>query len=374
LVRVLDVGSVSAAYGTRVLVEAGYEVIRIEPPEGDSLRRRRPFLDGAPVPEAGADHQYLNGGKKSLTLDLATSAGKRILRDAVRTADVMIATLPLPIDEKALAELNPALVVVGVEEDGEELCTVARTGLLSITGQPGERPAVPGAHVSYAMVGLHVAIAVSAALYARELSGKGQRITISVAQCLVSMMEQAMVTLLATGKGTERRGYRGAVTAVSGAFPCADGYWMLSVPPTPAGWERFMEWMGDPVLADDESLTSESQRNARKDMILDRIDRWSLGFTKQELVNEGQNRHIPSTPVATPLDLINDPQLIGRGFLREIDHTILGKVRVPVGAIATVTGRAPARAPMLGEHSNEILQELGYSADDRRVLAETGVI
>jgi crotonobetainyl-CoA:carnitine CoA-transferase CaiB-like acyl-CoA transferase len=372
--RVLDLTPVCAAYGPRLLVEAGYDVIRIESPQGDALRRRGPFLPNVPVPEASADHQFLNAGKRSMTLDFTTAAGLEVLKTAVRTADVLIAALPLPVDREELAALNPELVIVGIEADDEEVLTIARTGLLAITGQPGERPAVPGAHVSYAIVGLHLALAVSAAMLARELSGGGRYITVSAAECLISMVEQAMVTYQSTGKSTERRGYRGAVTAVSGAFPCADGYWMLSVPPTPDGWRRFMEWMNDPVLADDETLTAESQRNARKELILDRIDQWSLRYTKQELVTEGQNRHIPSTPVSNPLELINDPQLVGRGFLRDIDHALLGRVRMPVGAIAAVKGRNIGRAPLLGEHSSELLQELGYSEQQRRVLAETGVV
>lgn len=374
MTRILDLGPPSSAYGTRLLVEAGYDVIRVESPEGDELRKRGPFFDNVPPLEAGADHQFLNAGKRSFSLNLDTRAGRSILRKALTTADVLIAPWPLPIEEGELLEINPQLIVVGVREEEPELCTVARSGLLSITGRPGERPVVPGGHVSYALVGLHVALTVSAALYARELTGAGQVLHLSALECLMSMVEQPMVTYQATGRITERQGYRGAVTAVSGAFPCADGYWMLSVPPTPAGWSRLMEWMQDPVLAEDSSLESESERSGRKAMILDRIDQWSLPQTKEALVTEGQNRRIPATPVATSLELINDPQLVARGFLRELDHPLLGRIRAPMGAWATVRGRAVGRAPMLGEHSSELLQELGYPAEQRRIFLETGVV
>lgn len=374
MARILDLTSESGVYATRLLAEAGHDVIRVESPDGDALRRRGPFLDGAPVLESGADHQFFNAGKRSLTLDIDTVAGADILIALARSADMVIANLPLPIDEQRLIDANPELIFVGIHGDDSELCTVARSGLLSITGQPGERPSVPGGHVGYAIVGLHAAIAASAALYVRESMGHGQIIAISETECLVSMMEQAMVALLFTGKPTERKGYRGAVTAVSGAFPCADGYWMLSVPPTADGWQRFVEWTGDPAFGEDDKLSSESHRNARKDSILEEIDRWSMAFTKLDLVTEGQQRHIPATPVATLLELVDDLQLIGRGFLREIDHTLFGKIRVPIGAIATVRGGRPVRAPMLGEHSGKILQELGYSDETRRTLVETGVV
>ena len=374
MARILDLAPPCAAYTGRLFAEAGHEVIRVESPQGDALRRRGPFLDGAPVLESGADHQFLNAGKQSLTLDLSNANGIEILMDLVRTADAILFDRSLSISEQSLVDANPALVLVGIRDDEPELSTVARTGLLSITGQPGETPAVPGAHVSYAIVALHAAIALSAALLVRQSKGDGQIITVSAAECLVSMLEQAMVTYTSTGKSTERRGYRGAVTAVSGAFPCADGYWMLSVPPTPDGWERFVEWTADPALRDNPDLSSESHRSEMKDFILDRIDQWSLSSKKLDLVTEGQKRHIPSTPVATPMELVDDPQLVGRGFLRELDHPLFGNIRVPIGAIATVQSGGPARAPMLGEHTGTILSELGYSEARRRLLAETGVV
>jgi crotonobetainyl-CoA:carnitine CoA-transferase CaiB-like acyl-CoA transferase len=375
MARILDLTAPCAAYATRLLSEAGHDVIRIEPTGGDSLRRRGPFVDGAPVLESGADHQFLNAGKRSVTLDLGCDAGQRVFLDLVGSADVLVANVPLPFDEQRLVDKNPRLVFIQVIDREPELCAVARSGLLSITGQPGGRPAVPGAHVAYALVGLYAAVAAAIGIHARDLTGEGQSITVSVNDCLVSMMEQAMVALTSTGKRTERSGYRGAITAVSGAFPCADGYWMLAVPPTaPEGWRRFVEWTGDPVLMADESLANEGERNAKKEMILDRLDRWSQRFNKLQLVTEGQERHIPSAPVATPFDLNDDPQLVARGFLSEIDHPLFGKIRVPLGAVATVRGQQPSRAPFLGEHTAEVLFELGYSAEAQRALVEGGAV
>ncbi|MBD7939963.1 CaiB/BaiF CoA transferase family protein [Brevundimonas guildfordensis] len=374
MARVLDLTTETGAYAARLLVEAGHDVVRIEPPQGDSLRRRGPFLEGAPPLEASADHHFLNAGKRSLTLDLTVEAGRQILLRLVEAADLVVANLPLPIKVNDLMQARPGLIFIGIEGDGHELCTAARTGILSITGQPGERPSVPGAHVIQAVVALHVATTASAALYAKDQTAQGQKIIVSEAECLVAMMEQAMVTWTTTGKSTERKGYRGAVTAVSGAFACADGYWMLSVPPSGDGWSRFVEWMGDPRLGQDGALGSEASRNAEKENILETIDRWSASQRKLDLVTQGQGRHIPATPVNTPLELTNDPQLIGRGFLRDVDHPLLGTMRLPVGAIAALRGAAPVRAPVLGEHSREILCELGYSDEERRSLMETGTV
>jgi crotonobetainyl-CoA:carnitine CoA-transferase CaiB-like acyl-CoA transferase len=374
MARILDLTSETGAYATKLLVEAGHDVVRVEPPCGDGLRRRAPFIEGAPPLEASGDHQFLNAGKRSLTLDLDSEAGQVILLALVKSADMVVANLPLPVETAALFEARLGLIFIGIESAGNELCAAARSGLISITGQPGQRPSVPGAHVSQAVVALHVAVSAAAALYARDRVPEGQTIIVSEAEALISMMEQAMVTYTSTGKSTERKGYRGAVTAVSGAFECADGYWMLSVPPSGDGWSRFVDWMGDPTLKQDGTLDSEASRNAEKDTILDVIDRWSLQHRRADLVHEGQSRHIPATPVNTPLELAHDPQLIGRGFLRDVAHPLLGTMRVPVGAIAALRGVTPGHAPILGEHSREILSGLGLSDATLGSLMETGTV
>lgn len=301
--------------------------------------------------------------------------GRQVFMRLAQSAQVVLLPDTAGIDAQSLVAANPDLVVVITVDDLEdELCAAARSGLLYITGEPDSPPMVPGAHVCYAIVGLHVALAVSAAMLGFAESGAERIIRVSVQECLMSMLEQAMVAYQATGKVARRQGYKGAVTAVSGAFPCADGYWMLSVPPTPGGWTRLVEWIDDPVLKNDKDLESEAARQANKEMILDRIEQWSSKFTKEELVTQGQDRRIPVTPVSTPGELLNDAQLLGRGFLREIEHPVLGRLRVPMGAIAGATGRCVGHAPRLGEHTSELLQELGYTREEREMLLEIGVI
>ena len=107
---------------------------------------------------------------------------------------------------------------------------------------------------------------------------------------------------------------------------------------------------------------------------MDRLDKWAKRFTKTELVEEAQRRHFPASPVSTPLDLVDDPQLIARGFLKEIDHLEFRRIRFPQGAIATVLGNQLRPAPRLGEHNTEILTQLGYSADDRQTLNAAGAV
>src|SRR5919199_858887 len=246
MARILDLTTHAAVYATRLLAEAGHDVIRVEPPEGDALRRLEPFLGHTPDLEHGAYHQFLNAGKRSLALDARSAAGRQTLLELSRTADAVVGTLPLPIEEVQLQEVNPRLVLTTVEDAEPELCAYARSGLLSITGHPDGEPALLGGHTVYAATGLYTAVATAAALYAQAISGQGQVVRVSVEQCLESLMEQAMLTYPAHGRGAERRGLRGAVTAVPGSYRCADGYWMISVPATPAGWASFVDWTQDP--------------------------------------------------------------------------------------------------------------------------------
>lgn len=372
--RILDLTGHSAVYATRLLGEVGHDVIRIDPREGDALRRLGPHLQNLHDLEHGAYHQFLNAGKRSVTLNVESSVGRRVLMELCATADAMVANGPLPVEADLLQAANPRLVMTVVEDGDPELCAYARSGLMSITGHPGQRPALMGGHVVYAATGLYVAVATAAAMNVAQETGYGQTVSVSVRQCMESLFEQAMVTYTSTGRSTERRGYRGAVTAVSGAFPCSDGYWMISVPHSPEGWTKFMDWVQDPILLADASLSDEANRSAKKDFILDRLGTWSQNFQKEELVVESQRRHIPASPVATPLDLAHDPQLIARGFLEEVDHPEFGPILFPVGAIASLTGVRLGPAPRLGQHNAEVLAELGYSAADQEALVGSGAL
>jgi CoA:oxalate CoA-transferase len=355
---ILDLASPVGAYGTRLLAELGHEVVRVEIPTGDALRRMGPHLVDENDLESGAFHEFLNAGKRSFSVDLATSDGRAQFLALVAKADAVVASLPLPIDEAALLAANPELLLVKLDDGPPELCTYASSGLLAITGEPDATPVMMGGHIPLSAVGLYLVLASAAALFAKQMTGKGQIVEVSAAQALAALAEQAWVEYASAGETLERRGSRGGITALAGALPCADGHWMISVPPTPAGWQNFVEMVPDPVFKDDHALADEANRRERKDEILDRISAWSTHQQKDEIVTEAQRRHIPAAPVTTPLDLVNDPQLIARNFLQRIEHPRYGRINFPVGAIANLWGRTPAVAPTLGQDNTDILARL----------------
>ncbi len=371
---IIDLTKHSAAYGARLLAEAGHEVIRVEPRKGDMLRRLGPHVADHLDLEHGPYHMFLNMGKKSLTLELTLQEGREVFLKLIETADALIANAPLPIEEKLLRQRNSRLVLTLLEDELPEICAYARSGLMSITGQPSQRPVLAGGHVTYAITGLYVAIAAAAAINAQHLTGQGEVVRVSAQQSLESLMEQAVVVYTSSGEITRRRGLRGQITSVSGALECLDGYWMVSVPPNPQAWSKIKEWVADPTLMTDASLDDDIGRDRKRDLILDRLEAWSRQWPKEHLVTGAQSRRIAASPVATPAELVQDPQLLERGFLTAIKDPELGCVTVPGGAISTPRGVPLNRAPSLGEHNAEILLRLGYSKLEQQALMENGVL
>jgi formyl-CoA transferase len=251
---------------------------------------------------------------------------------------------------------------------------MARSGLMSLTGHPEKSPMVLGGRLAALATGIYVAVATAAALRAARQTGKSSKTTVSLREALETFVEQAMVEYTFSGVVTERRGSKGAITAISGALPCKDGHWVISQIHRPGRWAKFVEWVKDPDLVADPSLAEEENQMKRRDFILDRVLSWASQHSKNELVEQAQARHFPASPVSTTLDLVNDPQLIARGFLKEIDHRQFGRIMYPQGAVASMRRKELRPAPMLGEHNGEILAELGYSPGDLRTFATTGTV
>jgi CoA:oxalate CoA-transferase len=366
MTRIIDLTGIVGSYATRLFVEEGHEVIWVEETKGDDLRRLPPFLADKKDLERSAYHQFLNAGKKSLALDLNSPTSQKLFIDLLGRSDVLVAERPLPVDKQLCFEANPKLVVTKIENDSPEICAMARSGLLSLTGQPNQAPMILGAHIPYLAVGAYVGVATAAALLAARNSGRGIIASVSVRQALESFVEQAMVEYSFSGTITERRGSKGAITAISGALPCKNGHWVISQIHRPGRWDKFLDWVQDPDLSSDPSLAQEENQHKHRDFIMDRLHAWATRFTKEELVEEAQRRHFPASPVSTTLDLIDDPQLVARGFLREMTHPLLGRIIFPQGAIATVAGVQLNPAPQLGQHNKEIMRELGYALPERQ--------
>jgi CoA:oxalate CoA-transferase len=240
---------------------------------------------------------------------------------------------------------------------------------MALTGYPRERPMLLGSHAALSAIGVYVAIAAATGLLSAQRSGAAQHVVVSGAACLEALTGQSVQIYHASGKVTTRRGYRGALTAVSDAFECSDGYWVLSVPLGLDGRRRLMTWMDDPVLANDASLEREGDRMPKRDMILDRIEQWSRRHQKRDLAEQAQARGIPASPVSTTTDLAQDPQLLARRFRRGMELLNLGPTLFPVGAVARKMDAALGTAPRLGEHTQSFFGALGWASRSARIWA-----
>jgi len=374
MARIVELTDLAGAYASRLFAELGHEVIRVENRDDNLVRSLPPFLGNAPDGENSAYHHFLNAGKKSLALNLDSSAGQEVFLRLMATADVLIAGCACPFDADRLIGSNPKLVFAKIDDAEPDICAMARSGLMSLTGQPDKSPMVLGGDIAALATGIYVAVATAAALRDAKKCGKGLIVTVSLREALESFVEQAMVEYCFSGVVTERRGSKGAITAISGALPCKDGHWVISQIHRPGRWAKFVEWIKDPELAVDPSLAEEENQIKRRDFILDHVLLWASQHSKNELVEEAQKRHFPASPVSTTLDLINDPQLKARGFLTETLHRQFGRISYPQGALASMRRAQLNPAPMLGEHNEELLSQLGYSEADRLTLSVAGAI
>jgi crotonobetainyl-CoA:carnitine CoA-transferase CaiB-like acyl-CoA transferase len=322
--------------------------------------------------EHGAYHLFLTAGKKSLAIDLNSLPNQKLFLDLLSRSDILVTDDRLPFSEQLCFRANPKLVLTKIENDAPEICAMARSGLMSLTGQPNQAPMILGGHIPFLAVGAYVGVATAAALRSCKSSGRAVVATVSIQRSLESFVEQAMVEYSFSGTITERRGSKGAITAVSGALPCKNGHWVISQIHRPGRWAKFVDWVQDPELSSDPSLADEENQHKRRDFIMDRLHAWAKRFTKTELVEEAQRRHFPASPVSTTLDLVDDPQLIARGFLQEINHPLLGRITFPTGALATVVGAQLSPAPRLGQHNPEILRQLGYAVSETDVVNTAG--
>jgi formyl-CoA transferase len=389
-VRVLDLTRVVAGpYCSMFLGDLGADVVKIEQPgAGDDTRGWGP-------PFAGGESAYylcINGNKQSLTLDLKSQRAVELLRDLVKAADVIIENFRpgtmerLGLGEKELRELNPRLIyasLTGFGADGPmsdwpgyDLIVQAWGGLMSITGTPEGEPVKVGVAIIDLVAGLMLGKAITAALFAREKIGVGQRIDTSLLEAEVASLINVGSNYLVGGKVPTRWGNAHPNIVPYQNFQTADGYLVIGVA-SEVIWKRFCEAIGQRDLINDPRFADNSKRveNRReliailsKTFLQRRNDAWFKLLTDAE---------VPCAPVQTIDQVFQAPQVLQRDMLIEIDHPTAGKVRmagIPVKfSVTPASVRMPP--PLLGEHNDEILESwLGLSADSIDELKKEKVI
>lgn len=389
-VRVLDLTRVVAGpYCSMFLGDLGAEVVKVEQPvAGDDTRGWGP-------PFAGGESAYylcINRNKQSLTLDLKSQRAVELLRQLVKAADVILENFRpgtmerLGLGEKELREINPRLIyasLTGFGADGPmsdwpgyDLIVQAWGGLMSITGTPDGEPVKVGVAIIDLVAGLMLGKAITAALFAREKIGVGQRIDTSLLEAEVASLINVGSNYLVGGKVPSRWGNAHPNIVPYQNFQTADGYLVIGVA-SEVIWQRFCEAIGQTDLIEDSRFADNSKRVENRSELIALLSQIFLQRRNDAWFKLLTDAEVPCSPVQTVDQVFQAPQVLQRDMLIEVDHPTAGKVRmagIPVKfSVTPATVRLPP--PLLGEHNETILKSwLGLSADSIGELKKEKVI
>ncbi len=389
---VLELGrDVAGPYCGKILAGCGAEVIKIEPLAGDPARSAGPFQGDDPHPEKSGRFLHLNGGKKSITLDLHSASGRQLFKRLLADADILVDNLgpgalaDLGLGYAALAAANPRLIIVAITfygQDGPyrdfkagELTAYSMSGYQYLTGDPNREPVRPNFPLAQYQGGTQAATGAMAALMARDFMDIGQLVDVSIVEAtcfshgsLSAAMNLGMVYKRA---GSRNLNFHPKFQYPSVTLPCKDGYVHVHFAPTDP--QLLAVLMEEPELAGPELWeTPMGHADAFDALCLP----WLARYDKREVVQRAQELRHPFTEVLTVGELFDDQQFNARGMFVDIEHPVVGTVtHVGPPIRSTETEWRMARAPLLGEHNDEIYGgRLGLSREELVILSESGVI
>jgi len=387
-VKVVDLTwYIAGPYCTKLLADCGAEVVKIEKPgEGDPARRMGPFPGNKPHQEKSGLYLYLNTGKKSVTLDLKSEFGKGVVKELVKSADILVENFSprvmpsLGLGYETLEKVNPRLVMVSISNFGQtgpyrdfkadENILHAMGGLTATSGDEALPPVRQGGYQAQYVGGLHAATATMIAFHCQQVAGIGQHVDLSIMETWNYHLE--FPGYYFTGR---IRGQMGALeSAVFGIYPTKDGYCGIAATRQP-DWERLKQVIGSREL-DDPKFADAGGRWEHSDELIAHIMAWTSDHTMREMYDMLQKHGVAAGMAITPGELLEDPQLKYREFFTELDHPVAGRLVYPtMAAKLSETPCQLRRAPLLGEHNEEIYCErLGYDRQDLVRLKELGVI
>jgi crotonobetainyl-CoA:carnitine CoA-transferase CaiB-like acyl-CoA transferase len=387
-IRVIDFGRfIAAPYCAMLLADFGADVIRVERRDGGEDRRLGPITANG----EGGLFLNLNRNKRGITLDLAHPMAEAIIHRLVGSADIVIVNLPLGVmqrlklDYDRLRQIKEEIILVmasafgsdGPYRDrvGFDGVVQAMSGAMSLTGFAGPPVRSIVSWVDYGTA-LHAAFGAMAALYHRLQTGRGQLIDVSLLATGVTFMTPLLAERQATGIRREQSGNTGYYTAPSDAYRTRDG-WILV--PT-IGDEMFRRWarlVGRADLIADPRCKDDITRAGHASLINEVMRDWCAARTRDEALGELERARIPCGPVYELDEVLADPQVNARHLLEEVEYPG-GTAPVPIAAPPVRLNETPAevrcRAPQLGEHTDEVLGELGFAAREIIAFRNQGVI
>ncbi len=394
---VLDLTRVYAGpYCAMVLADMGAEVIKIERPEvGDDVRHIPPWFQDTPGLENSGYFLFINRNKKGITLNIQHPKGQAILREMVKQADVLLENYAprvmrgLGLGYDALSQLNPRLIycsICGYGHTGPysnrpayDIVAQSTGGIAAMTGDPSGPPTRVGTSLGDVNAGIHAAFGIMCAAFAREKTGEGQWVDISQQDCIFGILEAAVVTRSLTGINPGRLGSRHPNVSPYDILPCKDGY-VCYAGYKQEHWTRTCAYFGNPDLPNDSRIDTISKRvdGERYDTLIRPVlESWFANYTREELARIGEQLQVPLAPVLDVADCMHDPQLNSRQMIVEVQHPIMGRVKLsgnPV-KLSKTPGAVECAAPLLGQHNEEVYGRfLNYTPADLKQLQTEGVI
>jgi formyl-CoA transferase len=386
-VRVLDCTlALAGPFCGLVLADLGADVIKIESPDPD-IRTA-----GGLQAYKGENSHFLvvNRNKRGLAIDLKDERGHEAFYRLVRTADVLVQNYRpgvmrrLGADYETLRTINPRLVYCSISGFGEgspyaglaglDLIAQGMSGLMSVTGDPkGGEPVKAGTPVTDMGAGMYGAIGIISALYHRERSGRGQHVESTLLDTPISWLTWRAAEYWGSG---ETPGPQGSGLGAYRAFQCSDGRW-VNIGPTNRLWRVTCETLGVPELIDDPRFATQTLRNEHQAELSEELQKAFRAKTSDEWIAAFQAAGVPTGPIKTIPEVLDaDPHVKAREMVVEVNHPTIGPMKtlgVPV-KLSETPGAVTRAAPTLGQHSVQILVELGYSLEEIEALRADGVI
>lgn len=386
--KIIDLSQIMAGpYSTMVLADLGAEVIKVEKVNGgDDTRLTGPFVNGESI-----SFFQINRNKKSISLNLKTEEGKKILYQLVEEADVVVenfrpgVTASLGIDYQTLKNINKGIIYCSISGFGQtgpyahkggfDLVAQGMTGLMSMTGEKGKRPFKSGVAVYDIGAGITAVYSILAAYIHKMKTNKGQHIDLSLAEIGLPWFAWESAHYFTNGTVPEATGHRHRSLAPYQAFKTKDSYLMLGCA-NQRNWEKFCEdviekpeWIENPLFID----------NAKR---MENIDHLEQEIESILVLEDNiywltccENAGVPAGPINRFDEALQDPHYLERGMVQEIEHPVVGKMKM-IGIptfFSETPGEIRTAPPLLGEHTEEILSNINYSKEKIDQLVKKGV-
>lgn len=387
-IRVLDFGRyIAGPFCACLLGDMGADVIRVERLEGSEDR----FIASVCESGEGGSFMQLNRNKRGLTLDPMKPAGREVVARLAATADVVVANLPaatlkqMGIDYETLCASRPDIILTHCSAFGNDGPYADRVGF-DLLGQGmsgatylgGDERGPVRSHINYVdfSAALFAAYGTLAALMARNKTGRGQIVEASLFTSALALANNFLVEQSVLEVNRKPHGNRGHHVAPNDIFATKDG-WIVSMVVGNPLFERWAKLMGEKHWLEDPRYATDSARGNHSKDLSDRMARWCAERTTEEAIAELDRARVPAGPVYTPAEVLEDPHVQARELFRYVEYPGVSKpapiIDTPV-RLSDTPGSIRHRAPLLGEHTDEILASLGYSADDIARLREQRVV